>query len=115
MMKTELDKLCIVGQSTDSGCIYPATESLPHRFGRQGEPHMCAYHAALDPLWDDVNEMNLSLVLVRAYLKGARHHPGAGPLVTALERIEADFAERVGVVHKVLDDLREAERKLLMR
>ncbi len=111
MMETE-QKLCIVGQSTDAGCIYPATESLPYRFGEDG-PHLCAFHAATEPLVEESNDLGASLDLLRTYLKGARNHPAAGPLVRALEQVEAGLVEREELVDKVLDDLHAAERELM--
>lgn len=111
MMRME-QKLCIMGRSTDAPCPYPATESLPHRFGGD-EAHLCVFHAATEPLVDEVNELGVSLDLVRTYLKDARDHPDARPLVRALERAEADFSERLELVEKVLDDLNAAEHRLM--
>ncbi len=110
-MKTE-QKLCLMGRATDSPCPFPATEALPHRFPGD-EARLCAFHAASEPLVDESNELGVSLELVRGYLKGARRHPAAAPLVGVLERAEADFSERLGIVEKVLGDLWAAEHKLM--
>ncbi len=111
MMETE-QKICLVAQSTDSPCPYVATESLPHKFGDDA-PHLCAFHAATEPLVEESNDLAASLDLLRTYLKGARNHPAAGPLVAALERVDAGLVEREELVDKVLDDLHTAERKLM--
>jgi hypothetical protein len=104
--------LCIMGRSLPDPCPYPATVPLPHRLGGD-DLRLCAYHAATEPLVDESEELNVSLELVRAYLKGARRHGAAGPLVTILERAEADFSEREAVVDKVLADLKAAEYALM--
>lgn len=109
MMETE-QKLCIMGRAMENPCPFPATVALPHRFGGDGEvPHLCAYHAATEPLVDESEELGMSLELVRAYLKGASRHSAAAPLITVLERVEADFSERMRMVDKVLKDLKAAE------
>ncbi len=112
MKKTEQQTLCVVGRSSERPCPYPATESLPYRFPGDG-PHLCAFHAATEPLIEESNELSVSLNLVQGYLKGARRHPAAAPLVKALERIEADLSEREELVDKVLEDLRASERELM--
>ncbi len=114
MVETE-QRLGLMGRSTPSPCPFPATEALLHRFTGEEEAHLCRFHAAIEPLVDESNRLGVSLELVRAYLKGARRYPAAGPLVVALERAEADFSERERVVDKALDDLREAEFKLMRR
>jgi hypothetical protein len=103
---------CIMGRSLPDPCPYPATVPLQHRLGGD-DLRLCAYHAATEPLVDESEELNVSLELVRAYLKGARRHGAAGPLVTILERAEADFSERGAVVDKVLADLKAAEYALM--
>lgn len=104
-------KLCIMGSSMPSPCPFPATEALPHHFPGD-EAHLCAFHAATEPLAGELDELNLSLELLRAYLKGARRH-AVTPLVTILERAEADFSERLGVIEKTLKDLKAAEYVLI--
>jgi hypothetical protein len=108
MQNATEQKLCIMGASTDSPCPFPASVALPHRLP-EGEERLCAYHAATEPLVDESNEIGVCLELVRAYLKGARRHHAAGPLVEVLERAEADFSERHALAEKVLNDLRAAE------
>jgi len=108
--KTE-PKLCIMGRAMPNPCPFPATEALPHRFPGD-EAHLCAFHAATEPLVDESNELAVSLDLVRAYLKGARKHD-SGPLVTVLERAEADFSGRLELIEKALEDLEAAEFKLM--
>jgi hypothetical protein len=105
-------KLCLLGRSTESPCPFPATEA-PSYMLPEGEPQLCAYHAAQEPLAEESNELGVCLELVRAYLEGARDQSGAGPLIEVLERAEADFSERHALAEKVLKDLREAERKLM--
>ena len=108
---TSTVKRCIMGASTDTPCPFPATEPVPHWEDRTA--YLCAFHAATDPLVEESDEMGVSLELVRAYLKGARNHPAAAPLVEALERVEADFLARQERVGKVLEDLEAAEFKLM--
>lgn len=110
--KTE-QKLCMMGRKTPNPCPFPATEPLQRLSFGDDEARLCAYHAATEPLVDESNEFGVSLELVRVYLKGARRQPCAGPLVAVLERAEADFSERVGIVDKVLEDLKAAEYKLM--
>ena len=100
-----------MGASTETACPFPATEPLPR--WQDSTAHLCAFHAATEPLVDEQDEMGVCVSLVRAYLKGARNHPAAVPLVEALERVGADFSacqERVG---RVLENLRVAEFKLM--
>jgi hypothetical protein len=101
-----------MGRSLPDPCPYPATVPLPRWFDGD-KLQLCAYHAATEPLVDESEELNVSLELVRAYLKGARRHGSAGPLVTILERAEADFEEREAAVDKVLADLKAAELALM--
>ena len=102
---------CIMGASTDTPCPFPATEPVSRWEDRTA--YLCAFHAATEPLVGEQDEMGVSLELVRAYLKGARNHPDAVPLVEALERVEADFLARQERVGKVLEDLEAAEFKLM--
>jgi hypothetical protein len=62
---------------------------------------------------DELDELGVSLALVRAYLKGARRHPDATALVAVLERAEADFSERRALAYKVLEDLQAAGHRLM--
>lgn len=103
---------CSMGRRSPAPCPYPATVALPHRYG-DDEPCLCLFHAATEPLADESDELAVSGDLLRAYLKGARRHPDARPLVTILERAEADFSERSAVVDKVLADLKAAEYALM--
>jgi hypothetical protein len=103
--------LCIVGGSTDSPCPFPASVALPHMLPEGAE--LCAYHAATQTLWEESDELNVSLELVREYLDGARDYPGAAPLIEALERAEADFTARLAHVGNVIKDLRAAEHRLM--
>jgi hypothetical protein len=104
-------KLCIVGGSTESPCPFPASVALPHMLP-EGE-WFCAYHAATQPLADELDELNVSLELVRELHEGARDYPGASPLMQVLERAEADFSARLAHVEGVLKDLRAAEYRLM--
>jgi hypothetical protein len=101
---------CLMGRSTETPCPFPATEPVPHWL--EEEPELCAFHAATVPLADESDEIGVCLELVRAYLKGARRHPAAAPLVQALERVESDFSARRERVDKVREDLEAAERRL---
>ena len=102
---------CIMRASTDTPCPFPATEPVPHWEDRTA--YLCGYHAATEPLVEESDEMGVCVTLVQAYLKGARNHPDAVPLVEALERVEADFLARQERVGKVLEDLEAAEFKLM--
>jgi len=102
---------CIMGASTERPCRYPATEAL--RQWRDSAPKLCAFHAATEPLVGEAEDMAICLDLVRKYLKGARKHSAAAPLVEALERLETDYAVRLERASGVLDDLKAAEFKLM--
>ncbi len=109
-MTETVTKQCIMGANTEHPCPFPATEPVPGWKDRTA--HLCAFHVATEPLVEEQDEMGLCLELVRAYLKGARSHSSAAPLVEALERVEADFSARLERTTKVLDDLKAAERML---
>jgi hypothetical protein len=109
-MPETITKKCIMGASTDTPCPYPATEPVPQ--WEDTSAHLCTFHAATEPLVDESDEIGVCLELVRTYLRGARRHPAAAPLVEALEWIEADYSARRERVGKVLEDLEAAERML---
>ena len=100
-------RTCIMGASTEHPCRYPATEPI----GRRGDapPASCAFHAATEPLVIEQEEMGVSLELVRGYLKGARRHPAAAPLVDALEREAARLDIMLPVLIQV-NVAREAQK-----
>ncbi len=78
---------------------------------------LCGFHAATEPLVDEVNELGVALEKLRAYLEDARESSaetgGNEQLVTALERIRADFSGRLERAERVLNDLEAAERNLM--
>ncbi len=105
MTETKAEQgFCIMGSSTPNPCPFPATEALPHRFPGD-EAHLCAFHAATEPLVDEQTEAAVALELVTGYLEDARGYGAAAPLVALLERAEADFSARLALAEKVLDDL----------
>ena len=103
---TEL-KLCIMGSATEIPCVFPATVALPHKSLEDGG--LCVFHAAMEPLVDESNELDVCLELVRTYLEDARGYAAARPLARVLERAEADFCARLGLIERVLEGLEAAE------
>ena len=103
---------CIMGAATESPCTYPAAEPLPRWVDEV--PRLCAFHAAQEPLVDEVNELGVALEMLEAHLSDARDSGGeTGKLVTALERTCADFSGRLEIAERVLEDLRAAEHTLM--
>jgi hypothetical protein len=102
---------CITGGSTDAPCPYPATVELPHKF--PDGVGLCAFHAATEPLVNEVNELGVVVELLRGYLKHACEYVAAEGLVEALEYIEADFSGRLELAEKVCEDLHAAEMALM--
>lgn len=106
-MKTELGT-CQMGSATDSPCPFPAQEELYN-----GVLTLCAYHAATEPLAEESDALGVCAGLLSAYVKGARQHPAANALVEVLERALQDFTERKDLADRVLEDLLDAERRLM--
>lgn len=102
-------KRCTVGRATDSPCAFVATEPAPHHGG--DEPAVCALHAADEPLHDEINEYGLALEKVERYLKKARRDENT-VLTGDLERLEADYRERLDFFYEVTNGLRAANRKV---
>ena len=102
---------CNVGSATASPCRFPATVALPDRLPGAG-PHMCAFHAATEPLVDEQNEAAGALEKAQEYLEDARGYH-APALIALLERAEEDFSARLALANKVLDDLTAAEHALM--
>jgi hypothetical protein len=99
---------CIMGAATESPCPRPAIDPVP---GWEDEtPMLCAFHAAQEPLVDEVNELGVALEKLEAYLNDAREIGAGEQLVRALERIHADFSGRLEIAQRVLEDLDEAHR-----
>lgn len=99
---------CGMGSKTAHPCRFPATVEM-----HDGYYAICAYHAASEPLVDEVNEMGVALEKLEAYLADARETGRDERLVTALERIKADFSGRMELAEKVLDALDAAEHQLM--
>lgn len=102
-------KRCLIGSKTDTPCPFVATEPIPH--WRTDEPEQCAYHAADDPLLDEIDEYGIALVLVQAYLKAVRKN-GNTILMADLERLEKDYHERQERLRSVVDGLKAANKKV---
>ncbi len=98
--KTDLGA-CRMGSAMASPCRFPVTAELPHKFGLGFG--LCSFHAATEPLVDELNELGVALEKLEAYLKDARETGHDEQLVTALERIEADFSGRMELARKVFD------------
>ena len=104
---------CIMGAQTEHPCPYPATEPVP---GWDTEaPMLCAFHAATEPLVDEVNDLGVALEKLAAYLEDARETEGNEQLIRGLERIAEDFSGRLEIAERVLSDLEAAEHKLMRR
>ncbi len=66
--------LCRMGSNMPKPCPFPVTVARPDESGK-AEPELCAFHAALIPLTDEVDELNVCLELVRGYLEAVRQEP----------------------------------------
>ena len=103
-------KRCIMGSATDAPCPYPVTDHVPRL--SFGEPHLCAYHAATEPLREEENDLNLALELFKEWQKVADEHSNR-PLHDLLLRAQQEFEQRQELISGVLDDLRAAEKRLV--
>ena len=106
---TSTVKRCIMGSASDAPCPYPVIDHVPR--SSLEEPHLCAYHAATEPLREEENDLNLALELFEEWQKVADHH-GNRPLHDLLLRAQQEFEQRQALVEGVLDDLRAAEKRL---
>jgi hypothetical protein len=109
---------CVQGigvAGASSPCPYPASKPLP-RWEDAG-PRICDYHAAQQPLIDELDEMGVSLEKLEELLIDARKsHAVTGrgeQLVICLERIKADFSGRFELAKRVIEDLDAAEHALM--
>lgn len=102
-------KRCRCGIKTDTPCPFVATE--PAHYNDTDEPEMCAYHAADQPLYDEIDEYVIALDKLSRYLKDARGD-GNLPLTKDLERLEKDYRERLDFFEGVTDDLMAANKKV---
>jgi hypothetical protein len=106
---------CVQGigvAGASSPCPYPASKPLP-RWEDAG-PRICDYHAAQQPLIDELDATGVALEMVEHYLKDAREsHAETDILVAALERIRVDFSGRFELAKRVIEDLDAAEDKLM--
>jgi hypothetical protein len=101
---------CIMGSATDAPCPFPATEALPRHRGET--PRLCSFHAATEPLVAESDSLGVALSLIAEWQETARGYYNE-PLVQLLDRARAEFSERRARVDQVLDDLLDAERKLI--
>jgi len=73
---------------------------------------LCAFHAATEPLYAESDDLTLGLDLLKDWEAQARQHHNE-LLLKLLESARAEFSSRLERANKVLDDLEEAEFKLL--
>ena len=104
-------KWCHMGSKTDNPCPFVATETIELYAPIEDGPHVCAYHVADDPLHDEIDEYSLALEKLEAYRKGARKNYNR-VLVKDLERLEADYRERLDWLKDLADRLRAANKKV---
>jgi hypothetical protein len=102
-------KRCRMGSKSAAPCQFVATEPDPHYGG--DEPAVCALHAADEPLHEEINEYGLALEKVERYLKKARRDENT-VLIGDLERLRADYRERLDFFYEVTNGLRAANRKV---
>ena len=82
---------CIYGQSTERPCPRPGTAAQPGRLPKQAK--VCEVHAALTPLFDEVDDLAFALEMFDEWDEWARTRNNR-PLVGLLERARDEFTER---------------------
>jgi hypothetical protein len=100
---------CRTRSKTDNPCPFVATETIEHYSAIDEGPHVCAYHAADAPLYDEIDEYGLALEKMEAYAKGARKNNNC-VLVKDLERLQAEYRERLEWLEDLADRLEAANR-----
>jgi hypothetical protein len=98
---------CIMGRSTGEPCGRPATEPIP-RYGDEGL-ELCAFHAALEPLYQEAEDLSAALALFKEWRKEARKY-GNQPLLGLLDRVRAEFSERLKLLDQSAEALEGAEK-----
>lgn len=104
-------KRCCMGIKTDNPCPFVATETVEVYTSIEDGPHVCAYHVADDPLYDEIDEYGLALEKLDAYLKGARKNNNR-VLVKDLERLGADYRERLDWLTDVAERFKSANKNV---
>jgi len=99
--------MCIMGRSTSEPCGRPATEPIPRH---DDAIELCAFHAALEPLCQEAEDLSLGLALFKEWRKEARKHGGNPPLLKLLDRGRAEFSERLKLIDRSVGDLESAVR-----
>ena len=100
-------KRCRAGINTDSPCPFVATETSP--FYGTDEPAMCAYHAADDALYDEIDEYGVALDIIEGVLRETHENY---VLRGDLERLKKDYQERLNFFQAVADDFKAANKKV---
>ncbi len=106
------EERCHMGRKMPKPCPFPATVATPGRYP-EDTPTLCAFHAAIMPLNEEADELNISLDLTRTYLIGVRRQPVPLELEGILERAEADFSARLELIRKTMKDLKTMEYALI--
>jgi hypothetical protein len=115
-MREILEKLgvhtdrCIMGACTDTPCPFPATEPVSRWEDSEATAHLCAYHAATEPLVEDYDDLSLALELLKEWEEAANEH-GNRPLVDVLFRARLELGQRRELVAGVVEDLESAEKR----
>ena len=111
-MTETLTKKCIMGASTESPCPYPATEPV-FRWS-DTTAHLCAYHAATEPLVKEYDDLALALELLKEWEEAANEY-GNRPLLEVVFRARRELNQRRELVAGVVEALEAADKKLFHR
>ncbi len=91
---------CIMGRSSSKPCGRPATEPVPN--WPEDDLVLCAFHATLEPLFQEAEDLSLGLALFKEWRKEARKH-GNQPLLKLLDRARVEFSERLTLLDPSLE------------
>ena len=99
---------CTYGSSTENPCPRPGTAA------RRGVPEvlLCQVHAALEPLWDEVDDLGLALEKLEELEQYATEWDNQ-PIKGLVERARVEFAERKEFLERHAQAVSLAGRKCL--
>lgn len=90
---------CTMGHRSQTPCMREAVAPIPRH--RSSERALCAFHLALEPMWEEVNALGFSEEIARDTLERARE-VYAWPLVDLLEHAAAEYARRLEALEENL-------------
>lgn len=98
---------CTWASATENPCSRPGTVEQPDRL--PAGVKLCEVHAAIIPLWDDVNDLGLALEKLEE-LEEYAEESGNRPLLGLMERARAEFSERLQFLEEHLKSVSHAGR-----